>query len=210
MNYKNIQLWRQSTDLTFIPRVIIFRFFANIYESVEWETVLQKFQNGIGVRLIRINAGGESRPLTLRKEPYCGRAEVENNKCFILWVWVCSLRYPAWNAHAPYCHLWPAPIYNIFPHYPIFRPILEKKGTDHKMCVFIFTTYFAQIFLILQGAAERSPLFGKLINSKPKKIRQMFLFLESTQNAVLHQRVLNKTSLKWRPWILIHWCSLSQ
>ena len=26
---------------------------------------------------------------------------------------------------------------------------------------------------IIQGAAERSPLFGKLINSKPKKIRQM-------------------------------------
>ena len=27
----------------------------------------------------------------------------------------------------------------------------------------------------------------------------VFLFLENTQNAVLHQRVLNKTSLKWRP-----------
>ena len=27
----------------------------------------------------------------------------------------------------------------------------------------------------------------------------VFLFLESTQKAVLHQRVLNKTSLKWRP-----------
>jgi len=27
----------------------------------------------------------------------------------------------------------------------------------------------------------------------------VFLFLESTQNAVLHQHVLNKTSLKWRP-----------
>jgi hypothetical protein len=29
---------------------------------------------------------------------------------------------------------------------------------------------------IIQGAAERSPLFGKLINSKPKKIRQMFSY----------------------------------
>jgi len=27
----------------------------------------------------------------------------------------------------------------------------------------------------------------------------IFLLLESTQNAVLHQRVLNKSSLKWRP-----------
>jgi hypothetical protein len=40
---------------------------VNICESVEWETVLQKFHNGIGVRLIRINVGDESWPLTLRK-----------------------------------------------------------------------------------------------------------------------------------------------
>ena len=31
-------------------------------------------------------------------------------------VCICSLRYPACNAHAPYCHLWPASLYNIFPH----------------------------------------------------------------------------------------------
>ena len=52
----------------------------------------------------------------------------------------------------------------------------------------------------VQGVTEETPLFGKLINSKPNNIRQMlFLFLESRQNAVLHERVLNKTSLKWRP-----------
>jgi len=28
---------------------------------------------------------------------------------------ICSLRYPACRAHAPYCHLWPAPLY-IFKH----------------------------------------------------------------------------------------------
>ena len=33
--------------------------------------------------------------------------------------------------------------------------------------------------------------------------------MECIQNAVLHQCILNKLSLKWRPWILIHWCSLS-
>jgi hypothetical protein len=32
-------------------------------------------------------------------------------------------------------------------------------------------TVTSQSDLILQGAAERSPLFGKLIISKPKKIR---------------------------------------
>ena len=29
-------------------------------------------------------------------------------------VFICSLRYPACNAYAPYYHLCPAPIYNIF------------------------------------------------------------------------------------------------
>jgi len=41
------------------------------------------------------------------------------NKYYILWVCVCSPRYPACNAHAPYCHLWSAPLYTIFPHYLI-------------------------------------------------------------------------------------------
>ena len=27
-------------------------------------------------------------------------------KYYILWVWVCSLKYSAWNTQAPYCHLW--------------------------------------------------------------------------------------------------------
>ena len=49
---------------------------ANIYEFVEWENVLQKFHNGIGVRLIRINVGDESRPLTSRKTLSYGWAEV--------------------------------------------------------------------------------------------------------------------------------------
>jgi len=34
----------------------------------------------------------------------------------IFWVCGCSLRYPACNAHAPYCHLWSARLYSIFPH----------------------------------------------------------------------------------------------
>jgi len=46
-----------------------------------------------------------------------------------LWVCVCSLRYPACNAHASYCHLWPARLYSISPHYLINGTIFEKKKT---------------------------------------------------------------------------------
>jgi len=58
----------------------------------------------------------------------CNRIEVlwtnhcwsgEFHKRYIFWVWVCSLTYPARNAHAPNCNLWSVRLYNIFPHYLI-------------------------------------------------------------------------------------------
>jgi len=65
-------------------------------------------------------------------------------------VCVFSLRYTACNAHAQYCQLWPAPLYNIFPHYLIHGTTFEKKKyiyIDHKMCVSSFwTTFFWKIF----------------------------------------------------------------
>jgi hypothetical protein len=58
------------------------------------------------------------------------------SKYRILWVCVCSRRYPACNAHAPYCHLWPARLYNIFPHYFINDTMLKKLFNTK--CVFRF------------------------------------------------------------------------
>jgi len=52
---------------------------------------------------------------------------VEKNKYYILWVCVGSLRYPACTAHTPHCHLWPAQLHNILPHYLINRTIKKKK-----------------------------------------------------------------------------------
>ena len=46
---------------------------------------------------------------------------------YTFWVPVCSLRCRACSAHAPYCHLWPAPLYDIFPHYLIKVTILGKQ-----------------------------------------------------------------------------------
>ena len=40
---------------------------------------------------------------------------------------VCSLSYPACNAHAPYCHLWPARLYYICPDYLINGTIVGKS-----------------------------------------------------------------------------------
>ena len=73
----------------------------------------------------------------------------KSSEYYILWVCVCSLRYPACNVHAPYCHLCPARLYIIFPHYLINGTIFGKKVTENKMCVLIFSTKF-EIFLILR------------------------------------------------------------
>jgi len=56
---------------------------------------------------------------------------------------ICSFRYPACNAHAPYFHPWPAPLYHIFffPHYLTNGRIFRRKVTEHKMCVLIFSTF---------------------------------------------------------------------
>jgi hypothetical protein len=51
----------------------------------------------------------------------------KSTKYYIFWVCVCNLSYPASNAHAPYCHLWPARLYKIFPHNLIKSRFSKKK-----------------------------------------------------------------------------------
>ena len=49
-----------------------------------------------------------------------------NNEYYVLWVCVCSLTYPACNAHPPHCCLWPVRLYRIFPHCHINGTIFGK------------------------------------------------------------------------------------
>jgi hypothetical protein len=51
---------------------------------------------------------------------------------YIFWVCVCSLRYPARNAHAPHCQLWPVRLYSIFSYCLIKARFLRVK------CSFLF------------------------------------------------------------------------
>jgi hypothetical protein len=45
------------------------------------------------------------------------------------------------NAHAPYCRLWPASLYNIFPRVHK-RHDCQIKVPEHKKCILIFSTLF--------------------------------------------------------------------
>jgi hypothetical protein len=73
---------------------------------------------------------------------------------YIFWVCVCRLRYPACNAHASYCHVWPALLCNIFPRYPINDTVLGKV-VEYKMRILIFaTTYAWNIFHSQKNSAR--------------------------------------------------------
>ena len=63
----------------------------------------------------------------------------KSNMYYIFWMCVCSLRYPACNAHASYCYLWyirDAQYFSTLSHKrQDFRIVIE-----HKMCLLVFAT----------------------------------------------------------------------
>jgi hypothetical protein len=87
------------------------------------------------------NWGSFAKPMLPRK----------SNKYYIFWVCVCSFGYPACNAHAPYCHLWPTRLYNIFPHYLIKETNSGKKLLNTKSVFLMSSISLSETFLILRG-----------------------------------------------------------
>ena len=70
------------------------------------------------------------------------------------------------------------------------------------MCLFLCYRYTG-------CGRKNSPIWEANKFKTKEDMANIFLFLESTHTAVLHQCVLNKSSFKWWPWILIPWCTLS-
>jgi hypothetical protein len=70
--------------------------------------------------------------------------------CVCLCVRALKLRYPTCNAHAPFCHLWPAPLCNIFPRISlIYMWLLHVyMVVNVYMVVFLFNTVI-YVFLLL-------------------------------------------------------------
>ena len=65
----------------------------------------------------------------------------KNNYYYKARVLTHCLRYPACNEHAPYCRLWPAPLYNnlsALSHKG--HDFRKKKVIEHEMYLFSFST----------------------------------------------------------------------
>ena len=95
----------------------------------------------------------------------------KSSEYYIFWVFVRSLRYPACNAHAPYCHLWLAALYFIILHY-------LKKGTILKKKVFIIKCVYR---VPLQILSEKVFILRRterdMINNVPWSSCEVPLFL---------------------------------
>ena len=104
---------------------------------------------------------------------------------------VCSLT--AWNAHAPYCHMWPAPLYIIFTHYLI--AIFEKIVTEHRMCVLISSAAFVWnishwkkcIRNVYWSSFPRSRILSEQLTVPQPKAPHIFFYVTWMFNSVLTQ-----------------------
>ena len=74
----------------------------------------------------------------------------KSNEYYTNWVCICSLGYTACNAHGPYCHLWTALLYNIFPHYHINGTTLGITLMNTKFVFWFSVQLLPETFLILR------------------------------------------------------------
>jgi hypothetical protein len=72
----------------------------------------------------------------------------KRNNYYIFWKCVRTLSYPACNAQAPYVHLWPVRLYNIFSHYVINCTIFEKRLLNPKGLFWLSLQLLSETFLI--------------------------------------------------------------
>ena len=65
----------------------------------------------------------------------------KSDKCY-LWACVCSLRYPVYSVHAPYCQSVAYRALQYFSTCLITQHNFWKKFSEHRMCVLIFSPAF--------------------------------------------------------------------
>ena len=66
--------------------------------------------------------------------------------CVCVCICVGSPSYPASNAHAPYCHLWPIRLYYIFSHYLKRHDFFGEKKLSNITYVLIFQQLLFETF----------------------------------------------------------------
>ena len=99
-------------------------------------------------------------------------------------VCICSHKYPACNAHVPYCHLWPVPLYSIFHTLSHKRHDFRTKKLLITKCVYQFTLQLlSETFLIL-GRNERGMTKNVFWSSR----KLPFIFVRFKRNLIFSRQ----------------------
>ena len=119
----------------------------------------------------------------------------KNNTFYILWVCVCNLMYPACNAQAPCCHLWPVWLDHIFPHYLINGRIFGGEKSYWTQNVFWFAPkHFSERFLILRSI---QPGVTTNVYTFSSNLPSFLWFITETQTFSTDFRKILKISWKY-------------
>ena len=131
-------------------------------------------------------------PLLLRK----------GKKYYIFRVCVCSLRYPACNAHAPYCHLRLAWLYSIFSFCLTNGTIWEQSLLNTK-CLFWFPPQRLAETILILWRNERKLI--KTVGCIGLHVKYP-LFLSDLNDFELWPRIFEKEILKHQiSWKSVQW-----
>ena len=115
---------------------------------------------------------------------------------------VCILSYSACNAHAPCCHLWPAPLYNIFPHFVINGTIFGGGGefyrTQQNVCFDFLYNFCLKHFWFCE---EMSEILLKIVSVLYVRYRLLLSdFNETGISSTIFRKILKiSIFLKIRP-----------
>jgi len=96
-----------------------------------------------------------------------------------------------------YCHLWPAALYRIFPHYLINGKTFEKKLLKTK-CVFWFSLQiFSETFLVLRKS-ERDMIKKMWSGWFPRKVQVILVRYKWNSNFSTDVRKSLKYQISWK------------
>jgi hypothetical protein len=121
----------------------------------------------------------------------------KNNKYHVFWVCVCRLIYPTCTGQAPYCHLWPALLYNIFPHVPVLLYIKCVTYVTYSS-LFKKTKVYSTALLVYYTGALISPYPDQ--EGKKLKRHKILIFIYPIYNhnwrAISTIYIYNKPNIK--------------